>query len=50
MFDTDTLTAAPPENDEVEIVVCELAKHSIGFIHARDADENDAFAFLVVGL
>ncbi len=50
MFDTDTQAATAAESDDVDVMVCELAKHNIGFMYARDANEDDEFVFLVFGL
>ena len=40
----------PAETDDVDVMVCELARHNIGFMVAGDADEDNEYVFLVFGL
>ncbi len=50
MFDAEPCVEVPAEGDEVDVVVCELAKHNIGFMVAGSEKEDDESVFLVFGL
>lgn len=50
MPDTDPRVEAPAESGDVEVIVCELAMHNIGFMLAADTSEAQPLAFLVFRL
>ena len=50
MLYTDPLLESPAESDDDEVVVCELARHNIGFMYAGDTNEDNEPVFLVFGL
>lgn len=46
----DPTVEAPAESEDVEVMVCELAHHNIGFMLTGDATDDEALAFLVFRL
>ena len=50
MFDKEPRVEVPAEGDDVDVVVCELARHNIGFMLSEDTNEDDPLVFLVFGL
>ena len=50
MFDTNPRLEGPTEGDDVDVMVCELARHNIGFMFAGDTNEDDEPVFLVFRL
>lgn len=50
MSDIEPRIEVPAENDDVDVVVCELARHNIGFMVAGGENEEDESVFLVFRL
>lgn len=46
----DPTVEAPAESEDVEVMVCELAHHNIGFMLTGDATDDGTFVCLVFGL
>ena len=49
MLHTDPLVEVPVESDDDEVVVCDLARHNIGFMYTGDMNDDEP-VFLVFRL
>ncbi len=50
MLHTDPRIEVNAEDDGDDVVVCDLARHNIGFMYAGDTNEDDEPVFLVFRL
>ena len=50
MSDNEPRVEVPAESDDVDVMVCELAQHNIGFMMAGSENEEDESVFLVFRL